>query len=475
MQRPHLKQFIISKSEQKIYDDWICIKFSNHFYLSHCPFAQVHLMHDANQKQWILIGEPTLIVNDFENLDMFINSLQSEQIIEATRYWGGRWILFSDSEIVTDASSLLGLFLHIESQIISSSPVLVHQIISNSTNNLISLSTSYYFNWFLVPGTACPTIRKLLLSQKIIFNLIGFEIDNKQIIFPELKIKDYTVLFEKFEQAIKNEMLFISKKYRVHVALSGGYDSRLIYSVANTTLKSDFSSYTHLYPSMVLSDKYIPEQFAINHRSIQRSKFKKEKLELIDKHSGKHVLDADRLFFAYQQWDSFGEQDTCIRGSILELAGKSSAHLYDKVPELNHDEYDANLILWAMNDFREFQLHALKEYFEVVNTNEHFEIDAMKRFYWEQRVGGWLSYIEQSLDILPCKSFQICNSLYVINLFLQIPPSLMKVKSLHVDFMRKHTPELLNYPFNFINMKDRIRQFIKIKADKFIHASKVYE
>lgn len=457
--RIHNKQFVICSNPILIYEDWKSFSITETIILSYCPHLRISILKDKNGSDQILIGYPTLPATPDKTPQELISALEGEALEAETNHWGGRWALLSKKGIITDASTIQGFYFDTGKTLISSSPVLLNQISENRNSKQYTLSTNYYFNWFLTPLTRYLNTKKLLVSQKICFNEKSFSIEKKFLL---LKTSTkYEEIFDQLERLLINEILYISKSFKVNVALSSGYDSRLIYSIAKSALHDQFRSYTQMIPNMTGSDYKIPGHISNVHLNIKRKNYSSSRLKLIDSHSGKHVLDSDRLYYCYGQWDNFTSQDACIRGSILELAGKSSAHLYKEVPPLTDSVFDSKIYLYSLGDFRNFQLDSLNEYFEWTCSTHPLEIESKKRFYWEQRVGGWLSYIEQSLDLLPCTSLHIGNSLECINLFISLPPDLMKIKSFHIDFMRKHTPDVLDFPFNTSSKPDRIKQIIR--------------
>ena len=68
----------------------------------------------------------------------------------------------------------------------------------------------------------------------------------------------------------------------------------------------------------------------------------------------------------------------------------------------------------------------------------------------EQRHGGWLSSIEQSLDLIDADRFHAGNSHYFYALVLQIPEQirLSKQSSQQHELIRRMAPELHKYPIN---------------------------
>ena len=251
-----------------------------------------------------------------------------------------------------------------------------------------------------------------------------------------LVFDSYEELYQKLSTSFLGEVSFLveSLHLKPYVALSGGYDSRLILAVVSHVV-SAVRTYTHVFPGMKPGDFKIPKAIAPKNNFLRPGKYSPKLETIFDQHSGKHAVDADRYFFSHQQWQSFREEDVCIRGGVLEFAGKSPAHLYERLPELNYeDKENARVFNYALSDFRDFQIAATEKYFEY-GKHHPLKAEFHKRYYLDQRIAGWLSYIEQSLTLTKPVSYNLGNSIYQYNLMKSIPSNMMSVKGFHVDFI----------------------------------------
>lgn len=460
----HQKQFVFSKKKEPYIENWSVIDLQSGWYISVSPDLPVSQLQDANLNTWYLLGWAVPTRTPEINISK-ANSL--EQVENITHFWAGRWCLIGEECIVTDASNLICL-MYSEKGIIASSPILLHQILTGrvempSTDFL--LNTKYYHNWYLLPNSGYDSVKKLLPGQKIKLSKSSFDVQQKII---ELHIEnDYESLYNELCDSFINEILYLKNvlKLKINVALSSGYDSRLIYAIVSSC-SNEFASYTHVFPSMKPSDYRIPQHINASNHFIHPNRFDSRKLELYDLHSGLHAVDTDRILFAHGQWDGFKSDEVSLRGGILELAGKSPAHLYDKLPELRFtNQEDSKSFSFAMHDFRPFQMEALRQYFDYGKTHSLLT-SFNKQYYLDQRLAGWLSYIEQSLTITNTLSYHPGNSVYQINLMKNFPENILKVKGFHIDFIYRNQPKLLDYPFNPSSYKDKLKLLINSKIFK---------
>lgn len=470
--RIHNKQFVIAPKPIKVHDDWVLEAISPSFYLSYCPSATVIKAQDLDNTTWFIIGVVTTYGTELEPPAISLSKLHTADVEEATSRWAGRWCLISANMILMDATNLIGLVYTKDQTIIASSVALLNELLTGERSlPRHPLKSNYYHNWYLLPLTGYTGIRKLLPQQKLtlsentganwILTARRFSIDRSEL--------SYEDLYNELKNSLENEIKFLAtkKKLNLHIALSGGYDSRLILALAMSS-GCQFECYTHTIASMKVSDYTIPPLLCSRHRYIKGSKEQPERLRLFDQQNGMHALDNDRLLFSFGQWDEFKAEDVCLRGGILELAGHSQAHLYDRVENRSFEDIDARLFNYALKDYRPFQIDSMIEFFRFQRQEPLTGFDFNKIYYLNQRIAGWLSYIETGLDLLPSKSYNLGNSIYQINLMNSLPENVKKYKGFHIDYIYRNQPELLNYPFNSASAREKISGFINKTFNKLI-------
>lgn len=470
--RIHNRQFVISRTMVKVPEDWLSEPFRSGYLLSYCPFARVSRCHDADGSLWLLIGNASSCAQDLESPESIIARLSTSDVREASSFWAGRWCLAGEELILTDATNLIGLVYDDSREIIASSVSLLNELLTGRLelpNEL--LKEGYYHNWYLLPLTGYAGIRKLLPQQIFTLQLpksTRWEIKYRAY-HQDYSKQSYETTYEALKDSLENEMRFLAEKKNahLHIALSGGYDSRLILALA-MTVGCEFSCYTHVFATMKLSDYSIPPQISTHHRYIAAKKEDNQRKQRFDLQNGLHARDMDRLLFSRGQWDGFETDDYCIRGGVLELAGHSSAHLYDRVVELGFEDIDARLFNYALKDYRHFQIDSLTELFRVQQKHPLTGFDFHKNYYLNQRIAGWLSYIETGLDLIKGTSYHLGNSIYQINLMNSLPERVKKVKGFHLDYIYRNQPGLLTQPFNTASLADKVKSFTNSKLGRFI-------
>ena len=261
---------------------------------------------DVLNETAIIIGVPTKTIDIDESPANGLSKIQKkEEIFEVVADWGGRWAVFFQDLILSDVGALRGIFFDKTSA--SSHPALIAESVLGEE----IISKDYYFNWFLAPGTRFNNVKKLLVHQYLLMKDEFIEPVFKQAL-PAITYSDYEYIYELLSTRLENEISYLGKKFNIIVALSGGFDSRLIYSIAKKMNGNKVNTYTHVFPSMKNSDREVPSQINKNNRFIHPKKFDEEKLKLFDYYCGYHVKDMDRDFYSRGQWNEFSKNDVLI-------------------------------------------------------------------------------------------------------------------------------------------------------------------
>ena len=97
---------------------------------------------------------------------MSISRSASSEVPTLVRSWSGRWLLLSDSAVITDAASLLGVYIleNEKSVFVSGSLALLSQLAPSSIRDARVLGW-YGLNWFPGPLSRLSGVRRLLPNQ----------------------------------------------------------------------------------------------------------------------------------------------------------------------------------------------------------------------------------------------------------------------------------------------------------------------
>ena len=392
-----------------------------------------------------------------------ISAWKSIDDVYSTRYWTGRWVCVIGNTIITDASGLMPAFYCTEggNWIISSSLAILSQMSGRTIDTPVGESG---INWSVLPGTSIEGINKLLPLQKIVLTDKGLVIRENNWIIDYSEQSTYTKclrMAELLENGLKNISQFSGRK--IYLALTGGKDSRLVFAAL---LKAgvEFNAYTAEHDKISHSDRTIPNMlastFGKSYEYIKKKQLSVEKLKYYDAFTCKNSIGADRQFFAHSQFDQLPANAIVIRSGLFELGqtyGRSIS---------NGDLTD--FVVKYPKYYFELQTGRQKESFDQwiseVKTREGVTCDIRDQFYLEQRISGWASAIEQSLDLNEFISIQIANSAELLSILLSASETERKDLALIYKTIGILNASVMNYPVNKRYPDDRIRYLLTVSS-----------
>ena len=193
----------------------------------------------------------------------------------------------------------------------------------------------------------------------------------------------------------------------VWLPLTAGHDSRLLLAAADRA-GDPVVAYTFVKPrsEMARADLVLPPRLAalvgVEHRLIARSPVSAARSEAWDRHTLGHSMDVDREYVARGMWGSVPDDATILRGGVLEAA---RCYYWRRLPPEpgGADEelaaIDAGFGIQEHNPGSPIHRDGLARWVEWSRGDPRGPLDWRDRFYLEQRAAGWLSAVEQGLDV----------------------------------------------------------------------------
>ncbi len=422
----------------------------------------------ADGKDVFLLGNAFCMDVEGKSVISDIEKNTEAELKAATGYFTGRWTVLTGSFLLTDACALMSAFYIVKDGefYVSSSLALLAKTLGLKTTlqvNKVGLT------WHFVPDTIVEGVSALIPTEILRF-------DGKNV---STEFFDWTVDYrglstkEKCEKlagmlvnGVKNIHSFSGKE--MVLALTGGKDSRVTFSAL---VKSGvpFVAYTAEHGNISTSDKSVPaklaKRFGVEHRYVKRGKFDQGMLEDYLHFANGNSNGADAEFYAYGQFEKFPTDSILIRSGLYEAGQTYSRRLFDNSVESLRDGI-INYYGLKENDPKRI---AFDRWIDYVKANPIDKIDLRDRLYIEQRAGGWVSAIEQSLDINDFTSIQIANSRELLSLLLSANDEERKTLSLSYETVRTLAPEALEFDVNKLALGDRlirVRQILKNPVSK---------
>ena len=472
--RIHRRQFILGPDSINI-PGWVQVVIPEVGYLCHCPEMHLTLVKDADGHSLVLIGSPIQTDANRPDPNNEIALSTSRTIKDLYQTWAGRWILICCGKLHMDSSGLLGCFYAVkqnaagESKLwVSSSVALLTEILGLDDKPTRSISHGAGIDWYPGPTICRNSIRKLLPSQ--ILELDGGALIPRRLI-PEIsQTLSYEDILDRIQSYLVTTLRCAARlRERIWLPLTAGYDSRLLLAAARFAGIS-VHTYTQIYPSISEPDRALPPQLAeavgFPHSMFYGKVYRKDLAKIYDKHTGGLCVDRDRYFLSREYFDWSRKDDLILRGGCFEIGrcyywSKFPGHgIISNVPGveiiLNGFKEDSNPAL----------VSALSEWINWTRQTPHKEMDWRDRFYLEQRLAGWLSSLEQSLDLIDADRFHTVNSHYYFACVLQITEEKRRVSQHQIDLIERMAPELLKFPFNpVVPARQKVLRKIRISAD----------
>jgi hypothetical protein len=440
--------------------DWITAYVPCTGYLCHCPELPVAFAEDADGQVWYLLGVAVQSEAGRPGPVDEITTATRDTIQELYQSWEGRWVLIGAGELHMDASGLLGCFYtrveesggEIDEMWVSSSAALLAEVSGADTTPVRNVSWGEGIDWYTPPRSRFESIRRLLPSQLLV--LADGSVVPRRLV-PELsETFEYDSILHKLREHLATVLRRASAATsgNLWLALTAGYDSRLLLAAARYA-DVPVKTYTLVWPGISQADLTVPRELAravgFTHSFFSEGTFREELGAVYDQHTSGHNVDVERRWISHGLLDWSQKGDLIMRGGAL-AAGK--ANYWANFPREDSRATPPDVVTivrgFGYEGTTEDQplISALSEWIGWTHRTPHPEFDWRDRLYFEQRLGGWLSSIEQSLDLVDAAFLHPGNSGSYYAHLLQVPPQKRRTVQHHVDLIRSMAPELRAFP-----------------------------
>lgn len=374
--------------------------------------------------------------------DQLKNIHDIQQIPFITESWCGRWILLYKDTLFLDACGLFGCYY--TDHILSSSI----NLLTEQTNQKIikpKMKKQFGLDFYPGPATPYPNIMHLFPGQTI--QISTLQIRQIPLLCEGISFSSDTVRTTSFIKYFSTMLKNFYKEYdgEIKLPLTGGYDSRTLMALLEYS-DIPYSTFTLQHNDIAPEDISLPPKisadFNKHYEYITRiGNPDSKKYDIYDCHCGHMVIDEDRNFFAFDQYPAHDKKTAILRAGIWEASREYFRNIGDGTTLEDYKKAFVNIR--HRKDLQE----SLQTWLSYAKQNPA-SINYVNRFYIDQRVGCWLSNVEQSLTVIPnMDSFQLCNCKLLLSILLDYDYDTRYHKKHQIMIIEKACPALLSYGF----------------------------
>lgn len=394
------------------------------------------------------------IVNNIKNY-VYISE---KYFLEYLDTLSGRFILIykynNDIYFYHDACGMKSSFYFIKNKIIIASHYnLVKEISKQSELSYIaSIPTSMKHPFsYGYPGRTTPTKDIFQLTPNTRINVSKLCIERY---FPREEINtesnlDSISIFVK--QNFLNQLEFtLRKKMSPTVSLTAGYDSRFTLAILKEKLRSlvffTYKSHEAHNVDMLLSED-IAKIFTLTHKTfcITENDRIAPSFEDFCKSISKNSFYIHNLIVAYKYYLSFNSRSIHIRSNLAEIG-----RLFYGISASNFSSFDM-IKLWGGKNFSvdnaEEVSFAFDDFYITTDFKSIYNYNPNDLFYWEHRMGIWLSQVliesDPAFDTLI-----LFNNRAVLKKLLSISIDDRRKNTFFLRVINDFLPEMNNIPIN---------------------------
>jgi len=428
--------------------------------LSCCPTLPVEVVSDAGGTTWALLG--VALQSDPTRADpcVQIAVTPTAMVPQLGTTWAGRWALIGSGKVYPDAAGLLGCYFWNQPPHdgfaacwVSSSSALLGRAATahGSSRNLHALAHERGLDWFPPPWSGFSAVGRLLPSQ--LLDLTHGRPEPRPWLPEVAPGGSYEEAIGEVGQRLVTSLRRLASRIgwqTTWVPLTGGFDSRLVLAAA---LRAGLPvrTYTNYRGTMAMADVELPERVAraagVPHEWHRPGPAAPHAEREYDQHSAGETVGVDRGYFARGQWDFAGPRDCVLRGGGFEVGRCYYYRRFANAP--GSAPPPAATIAEGLREPPGTPAQAaLAEWTALVEENRVPGLDWRDRLYLEQRLAGWLSAVEQSLDLAFPERVHIANSAATYALLLGLPEDIRASSQHQRDLIALLFPPLAELPFN---------------------------
>ena len=441
----HKRQFCIARSRQQFGPDWCHIDLPDGFTLSY----QAHLPIQRIKTE---TGETLIIGRCFSSISGSA----------ATCDLAGRFAILDWPHLRTDAAGLMALYYGgTEHQpFVTSSPALAAKLQNAKDFLQIQLNWKMGLNWIPSPGSRVGGVARLMRDQAVKIPSLAIEFFPRPVTplgsFEESRLVLTSGLAHVLGQVEKSHE-------KVYLALTGGLDSRTLFAVL-LARGIKFEAITQSYPGANPNDAKVAADLCryagVRHRLVPMEEPDVKAAAALSLHTANSSDGSDEHYlFPGNSYRFLEKDDALIRGGCLELGRRFYQH---KFGGLELSEATGEQVLSKFKSDAHVEVVRFLDKWLAWRRSHWNGLDLTDNFYLDQRLGGWLSAIEQSLDVLPGNSVQPVNcERFFSSLIAPMSQEERSTGALQREVIRHLDSKLLKIPINPVSFTQKLKNMAR--------------
>lgn len=434
----HKRQFCIARAPYRFGPDWHHIDLPDGFALSYQADLPIQRIVETD-------GDRLIIGRSFSSVS---GSLAKADL-------AGRFAILKWPYIQTDAAGLMALYFGgTEPQpFVTSSPTLAARMQSGEWIP-IRLQWKVGLNWIPSPGSRVAGVTRILRDQVLNIPTLAVEFRPRPVIPCGSTEESRQILTSGLIHVLKSVEAAHGK---VYLALTAGLDSRTLFA-ALLAGGAKFEAITQSFPGVDPGDLQIPVDLCryagIRHSIVSMEQPIEQAIWALNSHSGGSVDDADdHYLIPGNSYRFLNGNCALVRGGCFEIGRRFYQR---KLGDLRLSEVTGEHILSRFKSHRNEKVIQFLEEWLAWRRDHGNGLDLTDSFYIDQRLGGWLSAVEQALDVLPGTSVQPVNCERFFSALITPSHEERQAGFLQREVIRVLDKNLLNLPINPVRLQGRL-------------------
>ena len=435
----HRRQFCIARSRYEFGPDWRCLDLPDGFILSYQTDLSIQRIRNGT-------GETTILGRCFSSVP------QSMERCDLA----GRFAILNWPYVQTDAAGLMSLYYGGDAlrPFVTSSPALAAHL-AEADHLPIELKWKIGLNWIPTPGSRVAGVARLMRDQMLEIPHLAVEF------FPRDVIPSDSV--EQAAHILSSGLIHVLRQVeeshgKVYLALTAGLDSRTLFG-ALLAADVKFEAITQRFPGVDPGDLRIPADLCryagIPHKIVRMDKPDERAMAALRIHTADSSEGADGIYLIPGNSYGFLEKDTAlVRGGCFEVGRRFYRR---RLGELELAGATGEQLLSKFGSEAKGDMAGFLDQWLAWRRSHRDGLDLTDSFYLDQRLGGWLSALEQGLDVLAGNSVQPVNCERFFAALMAPEAEERYTGSLQHDIIRGFDKNLLKFPVNPVSFGTKMR------------------